>query len=748
MFWFVLRNHKKWLVFNGDMSLLDSCLDMKTALQRWNKKPENFEIRPFTGKVYGRKQSFNLPYTVDVMEWSQKINEKFLEFIITQAKAKLISDIALWLWMELLTDFDIYQEPKGFIYMVLVDEATKQMLSKDKVEEARYILMKEFMDGYSYFDKYELKQGKEKVEIDIAHKYEIGNTTIPYNYTLALRKAMFGANQWQNIWPDKLLMDWQYDVIRRMWRKTIVFGPRRAGKTFLLAFLARREIMAQKMNFQNQYRPMSVLYLWLSDAKNMKVVSYLKGMDKMFSKNAEWMFHYSWDQKMYTFRSGKDILGSITFISAEQKDPGIGDYADLIIIDEAIKVPNAIWEWLEPIINNEWAKLLTASTLYYNAPKNWNYDLMLEAERHTIGKDVYRFIDAQFEKFRHLTTKERTIEDRLAYQELVNQFLDANEWVGIRYNIDDVEYIPENKREAEKERMRAMNPQRYYAELYSRYADEGKVFNYNWCLTDLEKNKQATYQSITTVHDSAATYDESAVLVWAWNPTLKKVVVLEEHALKKTGYYEDQAREVKDIIVNSVKYTRPIDIDMQNKPIWEPNKSDTFFICDGNQKATAELFQMAGVQIDLRITYSSNGEGESKSKFIYNEINVPKKMLIEITEKMLENGFILINTKLKKLIDEFDSYYKVSNPQTWTIKYMKWKSDDFIHAFMMLCYFFYEKLNLKHELVTRHEKKPTGNTQIATALQAKYKEHLDKLNKKSEDADKKLNQIYFYNHVY
>lgn len=56
---------------------------------------------------------------------------------------------------------------------------------------------------------------------------------------------------------------------------------------------------------------------------------------------------------MYSFRSGKDILGSITFISAEQKDPGIGDYADLIIIDEAIKVPNHIWEGLEPIINNE-----------------------------------------------------------------------------------------------------------------------------------------------------------------------------------------------------------------------------------------------------------------------------------------------------------------------------------------------------------------------------------------------------------
>jgi hypothetical protein len=57
--------------------------------------------------------------------------------------------------------------------MVLLDTNLNQRLSKDKTEEAKYILMKEFMDGYSYFDKYELKQGKEKVEIDIAHTYTI-----------------------------------------------------------------------------------------------------------------------------------------------------------------------------------------------------------------------------------------------------------------------------------------------------------------------------------------------------------------------------------------------------------------------------------------------------------------------------------------------------------------------------------------------------------------------------------------------
>lgn len=736
------------MVYNWDTALLDTCLDTKTALQRWSRRPENIDLRPYTGKVYGRKQTFTLPYIFEPIENSELINEKFLEFLIHNAKVKLLSDISLGLWMELLTQFDVYRSPTGYVYFLLLNEELKELSKKDKLTEARYILMKEFMDGYSYFDKYEMKQGKSKVEVPISHEYELGDVTIPYNYTLALRKAMFGANQWQNIWPDKLLMDWQYDVIRRMGRKTIIFGPRRMGKTFLLAFLARREIMAQKMNFQNQYRPVSVLYLWLSDAKNMKVVQYLKGMDKMFSKNAEGMFHYSSDQKMYTFRSGKDILGSITFISAEQKDPGIGDYADLIIIDEAIKVWWHIREGLEPIIKTEWAKLLTASTLYYNAPKGWNYDLMLEAERYSMWKDIYKFIDTQFEKFRNLTTKKRIQNTRLEYQELVNEFLDANERVGLRYCIDDIEYLPEKKREAEKEDMRNKNPQRYYAEYYSRYADEGKVFNYNWCLTDLTKREWVSYQNITTVHDSAATYDASAVLVWWRDATARKVVVLEEHEIYKTGYYEDQAKEIKGIISNSVKYLRPQNIDEQNKPIREQNKSDTFFICDGNQKATAELFQMAGINIDLRITYSSLGDGETKSKYIYNEINVPKKMLIDITEKMLENGFVLINSKLKKLLEEFDSYHKVTNPQTGGVKYMKGKTDDFIHAFMMLCYFFYEKLNLKHEITKWSAAPKTNKVYKDEILQAKYQQFLEKKEKQEQVKLTENNQIYFRNHVY
>jgi hypothetical protein len=80
---------------------------------------------------------------------------------------------------------------------------------------------------------------------------------------------------------------------------------------------------------------------------------------------------------------------------------------------------------------------------------------------------------------------------------------------------------------------------------------------------------------------------------------------------------------------------------------------------------------------------------------------------------------------------------------------MKGKSDDFIHSFMMLCYFYYEKLNLKYELVKRPSaiavEGGMGRTEL---LQIKYQQHLDKIKKQEDAINTKQNQIYFHNHVY
>jgi hypothetical protein len=41
---------------------------MKEALNRWRAKPESFKLNKYTGEIYGREQSFVLPYTTQEIE--------------------------------------------------------------------------------------------------------------------------------------------------------------------------------------------------------------------------------------------------------------------------------------------------------------------------------------------------------------------------------------------------------------------------------------------------------------------------------------------------------------------------------------------------------------------------------------------------------------------------------------------------------------------------------------------------------
>ena len=85
-----------------------------------------------------------------------------------------------------------------------------------------------------------------------------------------MRYAIFSSSSQQNNreidlddkQPEKtrpLLQRWQYDVIKRMGKRTLFACPRRQGKTLLMVFLALRAVM--KHNKKAQFRPTSVLYL-------------------------------------------------------------------------------------------------------------------------------------------------------------------------------------------------------------------------------------------------------------------------------------------------------------------------------------------------------------------------------------------------------------------------------------------------------------------------------------------------------
>ena len=56
-------------------------------------------------------------------------------------------------------------------------------------------------------------------------------------------------------------------------------------------------------------------------------------------------------------------------------------------------------------------------------------------------------------------------------------------YAGLRYTIDDNEFLPEVEKNAIKKQYSA-DPAKYLAELYSRFPDEGKIFKYEPTLRD------------------------------------------------------------------------------------------------------------------------------------------------------------------------------------------------------------------------------------------------------------------------
>jgi hypothetical protein len=84
--------------------------------------------------------------------------------------------------------------------------------------------------------------------------------------------------------------------------------------------------------------------------------------------------------------------------------------------------------------------------------------------------------------------------------------------IGLRYTIDDAELIPEAEKESIKAKY-STDPEKYLAELYGRFPDEGKVFKYETSILlaeDVTKNK---YKFVVMAHDPALKDDHSALTV-------------------------------------------------------------------------------------------------------------------------------------------------------------------------------------------------------------------------------------------
>ena len=108
-----------------------------------------------------------------------------------------------------------------------------------------------------------------------------------------------------------------------------------------------------KDNPRRALRPTSVLYLSLAEKNIQAVVHYLMKMKESFGELGDQLFHYDSKYNVFSFRRGKEVLGTITFISKFARDPGVGNFVDALIVDEAPRIKYDVFKDFEPFITHE-----------------------------------------------------------------------------------------------------------------------------------------------------------------------------------------------------------------------------------------------------------------------------------------------------------------------------------------------------------------------------------------------------------
>gem|GEM_PF-6551507 len=112
------------------------------------------------------------------------------------------------------------------------------------------------------------------------------------------------------------------------------------------------------------------------------------------------------------------------------------------------------------------------STLDRKTKKNWFYKELIKSERIELTRqDIDSYILETRKKYRlEQPSSQAELVARPLYDYKFNVMVDRKE-VGLRFTIDDIEYISELQKKIAKEKLKEY-PSRYLAELYGIFPDE------------------------------------------------------------------------------------------------------------------------------------------------------------------------------------------------------------------------------------------------------------------------------------
>jgi hypothetical protein len=205
-------------------------------------------------------------------------------------------------------------------------------------------------------------------------------------------------------------------------------------------------------------RPTTILYVGLEDDRLRPVRDYIKACIKNFGPYSK-LFKRSNKDKIFQLIDPvtKDVFAQIIFITAGANNPAVGDFADLVIFDEAVLIPHKVFDRIYSIVDNEDCDMICTSTLYYDIPQGWFNDLLIEYEQESMLRiDIDNLILDNWD---------------------IQKPLPRN--AGLRYTIEDVETITESRKiEIINSKIYQSNFVKLATELYSRTPTVERTFNF------------------------------------------------------------------------------------------------------------------------------------------------------------------------------------------------------------------------------------------------------------------------------
>lgn len=740
----ILKNFKReQVVYDWDQNYMTEAVEPYTC-QRWYEDNKG-NIREVKTMVFWEPYILTLPLsTVDASDTNTRpVTSQFVELLWHLLTNKIIKEKNFRVWQTILNTYDLYERERPdplpnfqfFAVKQLSQNQLKQLknqltpckeaqnfpaiqgLSLQEIKEL--CAMKEFLEGKIKFKPFFLKWKKietpyQTVTLSTQNNNDDDPIKVPGHYTTSVRFAMFWDERYyKRVRPGETLQPRQWIAKLHTGWVTSVVAARRSWKSY---WAIDEAVEMFTSDSQDRSRPIRVLFVGINTKKLKTVIKYLLSFTKKFTEAG--YFERESSKNIMHYRSNSttkkatnsDDLGTIEFIGSKDEDAWVGDYADLIIIDECERIAENVREDILPIITNEWARAILISTLNKNSQKTWFYNQLIQGEteeiqRGLIWQDVVSVIrekrqqwvqpaiDAAYEDPKNPVP----FEERINWIDIEAMKADmryARQWVGLRFTGEDSDLKTDKEKGFARDRLRGTKA--YYPERRAIFPEDTQLYDYESSLKEPEYFDWPSlnrYKFICLAYDPAESRDKAALVYMGYYEPTHKLEVFKTDKLPNNYTYHGP------FIANALKEcARRIAPPEQTSPSRDP-ASRVFFAYDYNGvgQGLEPFLHECKIPIALKMRFTGQGWITKKG----NQHNVSKELLVNMLQNTMDHGAFVINKDCLEFLEELNHYKSYYNPDTGNTKYQAEQgfSDDFVSAAMIWTYFCLEYMWEKSNIV-------------------------------------------------